>query len=63
MNGFLGPGTGDEGSPQEVARRASWALQFWGGGFFEVQGLRGLRADATDSGLSAKYRVRFEQGG
>ena len=20
--------------PQEVARRASWALQFWGGGFF-----------------------------
>ena len=32
---FLGPGTGDEGSPpQEVARRASWALQFGGEGFF-----------------------------
>ena len=32
---FLGPGTKDEGSPaQEVARRASWALQLSGGGFF-----------------------------
>ena len=31
---FLGLGTGDEGSPQEVARRASWALHFFGGGGF-----------------------------
>ena len=31
VGGFIGPRTGDEGClPQEVARRASWAMQFWG---------------------------------
>ena len=35
VGGFPGPRTGDEGfPPEEVTRRASWALQVWGRGFF-----------------------------
>ena len=47
MGRFLGPRTGNEGSPpQEVARRASWTLQCRAE-VLRVQGLRGLQADAT----------------
>ena len=46
---FLGLGTGGQGMPpKKWYAEASWALQFWGGGFLRVQGLRGLQADATD---------------
>ena len=44
---FLVLEQGTRDPPQEVARRASWAMHFWGGGFFAFKLARGLQADAA----------------
>ena len=58
---FLVPGTGDEGPPQEVARRASWAMQFLGGRVLRVQG-RGRFAGRRNPCSNAASHIFKNQG-